>query len=50
MNESGLGIILHHEVPNRRMIGKNKVLDPSRYGRNFSKANTTAKNSFSVVV
>ena len=26
------------------------VLVPSRYGRNFSNANTTAKNSFSVVV
>ena len=26
------------------------VFDPSRYGQNFSKANTTAKNSFSVVV
>jgi len=25
------------------------ILVPSRYGRNFSNANTTAKNSFSVV-
>ena len=49
-NESGLGILFHHKVPKRRMIGEMVVFDPSRYGQNFSKANTTAKNSFSVVV
>ena len=29
-NESGLGILLHHEVPKHRMISENGGLDPSR--------------------
>ena len=28
MNESGLGILLHHEVPKRRMIGENGSFGP----------------------
>ena len=28
MNESGLGILLHHEVPKRRMIGENYGFGP----------------------
>ena len=27
-NESGLGILLHHEVPKRRMIGENDGFGP----------------------
>ena len=27
-NESGLGILLHHEVPERRMIGENCGFGP----------------------
>ena len=27
-NESGLGILLHHEVPKRRMIGENGGFGP----------------------
>jgi len=29
-NESGLGILLHHEVPKCRMIGENDDFGPSR--------------------
>ena len=28
MNESGLGILLHYEVPKRRMIGENSDFGP----------------------
>ena len=28
MNKSGLGILLHHEVPKRRMIGENGGFGP----------------------
>ena len=49
-NESGLVILLIMRYLSAEWSVKMVVLDPSRQGQNFSKANTTAKNSFSVVV
>ena len=50
MNKSGPDILLEYEISKRRMIGEYGGFDQSRYGRNFSKVNTTTKNSFSVVM
>ena len=32
MNESGLDLFLHHEVPKRRMIGENGGFGPKQVG------------------
>ena len=56
-NESYFDTLLKHEISKRRMIDEEGGFDPTRYGQNFlsswsefSKANTIAKNSISVIV
>jgi len=50
MDESSLASFFNFKFLSAEWSVEMVVFDPSRYGQHFSKAKTTTKNSFSVVV
>ena len=48
-NESRFDILFSHQIFNCRMIGENYNFIPNKIDINFSKTNTMANNSFSVM-